>query len=230
MALYRVRPDKARACLDTLHALRHVHPYAVAYLGAVRAAHREGRTEGLLDPVQSLHRDYLEVYGGPLPNHPFVKLFPGKAKGLKDKAWQGKNLSGTYGTSGRAEEIRKVINMEKAGNRVAYSLPPDHVQRVLTHWFGGERLPVHPLALFLYRDLAFDLDAPRTGAWVEHFRAEFGYERDDGTLTNDYHTLFSEKDAGAYAPADNWLEAYEPPADEQATGDRTSLTPYDSAG
>lgn len=114
-----------------------------------------------------------------------------------------------------------------AGNRDIYALREGHAALALQHWCGAERVPTHPLALFLYRDLAFDLDAPDTGAWVRRFREEFGYEDAHGTPTDDYRTLFTEEGAEAYAPADDWLEAYDPPADEPATGDDRNQTSDD---
>ena len=209
MPLYRLRPDRAGEVFQTLHSLRHIHPYFVGYLAVVRAAASEKKKRGLLTPVHNLFNDYLRVEGGPTEKYPYVKIFQGAARGVKYPAWQGVNISGTYGWSGRKEELQRVLILEKQGNRDVYGLPKDHTALALEQWAGGEPVPVYPLALFLYRDLAFDLDTPTTAAWVEHFQEEFGYLDKAGAPTADYRTLFSE-DAAAYAPADDWLMPYDP--------------------
>lgn len=211
MPLYRLRPERAGEVFQTLHELRHIHPYFVGYLGVVRAATAEKKKRGLLTPVHNLFNDYLSVEGGPGENYPYVKLFQGSARGVKHPAWQNKNISGTYGMSGRKDELRRVLILEKQGNRDVYGLPKGHTALALENWVSREPVPVHPLALFLYRDLAFDLDTPATSAWVERFQEEFGYLDKAGAPTADYSTLFSE-DADAYAPAEDWLTLYDPKA------------------
>lgn len=102
-----------------------------------------------------------------------------------------------------------VDNQLVDGHKDIYSLPNDHAQLVLKEWCDGKPLPIYSLALFLYRDLAIELNQPTTAAWVERFQEEFGYRDAAGNLSSDYNALFTEDDAANYQPASDWLMPYD---------------------
>jgi hypothetical protein len=218
---YCVIPHKAGECLHQLHALKQVHPYFTGYLALVRKSHQLKRLDRLDSPIAPFFKEYLKVAGGPGTTYPYVRLFVGNAKS-SEPTWQNGNIGGTYGSSGRRETLTRVFGMTKgkldaddqliAGHKDIYSLPDGHAQLVLTEWCNGKPLPIYPLALFLYRDLALELDEPTTTAWVERFQEEFGYRDADGNLTTDYHTLFTEEEITSYQPAEEWLVAYDLPS------------------
>ncbi len=190
---YCVIPSKAGECLHQLHALKRVHPYFTGYLALIRKSNELGRLDRLDSPIAPFFAEYLKVAGGPGPTYPYVRLFVGDAKS-PEPAWQNRNIGGTYGSSGRRDTLTRVFGMAKGkldvdnqlvdGHKDIYSLPNDHAQLVLKEWCDGKPLPIYSLALFLYRDLAIELNQPTTAAWVERFQEEFGYRDAAGNLSS----------------------------------------------
>lgn len=219
---YRVIPVKAGECLRQLNSLKRIHTYFSGYLSLVKEAHRLKRLNGLGSPFQSFFSDYLRVEGG-APTHPFVRLFLGKVKGVVEESrfWQGQNIAGSYAPSGRGGLLNMFtltpgsLGLEGellAGDQKLFGLPDDHATRVVKEWCGGSKVPVYPLALFLFRDVAIELDQPTTAAWVERFQEEFGYRDMVGNLSADYNSLFTEEDAANYQPESDWLMPYDLPS------------------
>lgn len=216
---YRVIPSKAGKCLYQLNSLKQIHTYFSGYLALVKEAHRLKRLNGLGSPFQGFFSEHLRVDGGP-PTHPFVRLFLGKVKGVVEESrfWQGQNIAGSYAPSGRGGLLNMFTLTQgllgpagelTAGDQKLFGLPDNHAARVVKEWCGGSKVPIYPLALFLYRDLAIELDQPTTAAWVERFQEEFGYRDAAGSLSTDYKALFTEDDAANYQPASDWLMPYD---------------------
>lgn len=219
---YRVIPLKAGECLRQLNSLKQIHTYFTGYLALVKEAYRYKRLNGLGSPFLNFFSEYLRVEGGP-PTHPFVRLFLGKVKGVVEESrfWQGQNIAGSYAPSGRGGLLKMFTLTQGSlgptgeltpGSQKLFGLPDDHAIRVVQEWCAGNKVPVYPLALFLFRDLAIELDQPTSTAWVEHFQEEFGYRDANGNLSADYHALFTEEDAANYQPASDWLVSYDQPS------------------
>lgn len=219
---YRVIPNKAGECLRQLNSLKQIHTYFAGYLALVKEAHHLKRLNGLGSPFQSFFSEYLRVEGGP-PTHPFVRLFLGKVKGVVEESrfWQGQNIAGSYAPSGRGGLLNMFTLTQgflgpagelAAGDQKLFGLPDDHATRIVKEWCSGNKVPVYPLALFLFRDVAIELEHPTTAAWVERFQEEFGYRDATGALSADYYTLFTEEDTANYQPAGDWLTPYALPS------------------
>ena len=217
-----MRHDRARACLDALYDLKNVHTNTDGYLGVVWKAAQVGATKTILDPLPEFFSQLLGVAGGPA-EYPYVRLFSRFARSTDHPRWRRYHLAGSFGNSGR-KPFGDIMTISGERSDIQYRLDKGHAEAALNKLCKGVQIPAYPLALFLYRDLAFDLDTPTTTAWVEHFQEEFGYLDKAGVPTDDYRTLFGE-DVEAYAPADDWLTSYDPKtsvsADTEADGTET---------
>ena len=74
----------------------------------------------------------------------------------------------------------------------------------------GERLPADATLAFLYRDLAFEADAPSFDPLLERFALEFDFRADGGGLTSEFLDLFS--DVPEDSDPNEWFEPYGPAA------------------
>ncbi len=162
----------AAGAVDAL-LTRQVHPTFVGYLCIKREAARQGHDDKLRPDFWEFHETFLRVPGGP-ENKPYCRPFWDELLGSKDRVWYHKNVAGTYAPSS-AERIPRFMEVVDI-DRGRYSLRTKHWERARQYLLFGRQLPVLPLALFLYRDFAFDFpDAARLALLVSVFREEFGY-------------------------------------------------------
>lgn len=174
MPYYRLHPERARECLDALYNLPHVHTSTDGYLGVVWKATQAGvaATKEIPDPLPEFFSGMLGVAEGP-KNYPYVRMFSRYARSTDHPRWRKDHLAGSFGNSGRGT-FEGILTISGKRNDIQYRLDKGHAGAALAKLCKGTPIPVYPLALFLYRDLAFDLDTPTTAAWVKHFQEEFG--------------------------------------------------------
>jgi hypothetical protein len=178
-----VRPEAAAGAIDSL-LTKQVHPTFAGYLCIKREAVRQGRHDKLRPDFFEFHETFLRVPGGP-KNKPYCRPFWDATLFSKDRVWYHKNVAGTYAPSS-AERIPSFMEVVEI-DRGRYSLRAKHWERARHSLLFDRLLPVVPLALFLYRDFAFDFPAA-PGLWplVSVFREEFGYPAGAGDTEFDH--------------------------------------------
>ena len=92
------------------------------------------------------------------------------------------NVAGSYAPSSlRADRpFSQVVKVSGQKNTARYALPDDHWRRALKHLAYGERVPLVPLAIYLYRDYAIEVATGDFRDFAGVFSDEFGLEEGDG--------------------------------------------------
>lgn len=187
MSDYRllVAPAAVARAIKTLLE-RRIHPTFTGYLCVKRDAHRVGRDDGLRPDFTEFHDTFLAVPGGPA-GRPYYRPFWDESRS-STKAWYQRNVAGTYSPASAARIPTFTSVIEITGK--LYQLRPKHWELAREHMTFGGKVPVLPLALFLYRDygLNFDLGAaPQRLIGV--FLDEFGYAGEERQA--EFEHLFS---------------------------------------
>lgn len=190
---------------------RETHPFFIAYLHLRQQASRQGTLLGL-QPDWSELSETLYVPGGP-PKKPHLRPF---WSGKRDagQEWLNENLAGSYAPSSlRSTASSQVVDVD-ANHR--FVLKDDHPAQALRYLLRGIRLPVVPLAAFLFRDRGVLSEQPQDTDLVTVFRNEYGYRASDDA---EFATLYdAEWGLQPEAPL-TWLEPWKVQgADEAVAG------------
>jgi hypothetical protein len=195
---YRIRAEIVAACLAELRKLR-IHPNFAGYLCLRRTAARDNTLTHLRPDFKEFFETFLRVPGAPL-NKPYAIPFLESAPSERNR-WSNPNVAGSYSPSSfRADKpFSKVVNVE--GNRLTarYSVYVEHREKALELFLHSAKIPIVPLAVFLYRDYAIEKDEPTTGDLVAILSEEFGIRvpgEDDVLFTDD----------SAAHPRPDWFE------------------------
>jgi hypothetical protein len=191
-----LRPDLVDASVAELLSAR-IHPHFAGYLCLVRTAARDGSTEKLPGEFKDFFETFFRVPNG-TDELPYLRPFWNTGSDVR--AWNQPNVAGTYAASSvrPGMPFSEVVLVEGAGRAATYSLRDGHAALALAHLAGGQKVPVAPLAAYLYRDYSFNFDGePSLAGVVDVFKYEFGYRPEEGATNEDFDVLFvDESQAG----------------------------------
>lgn len=170
MAAMVTRQEIVAACLTELRK-QDIHPAYIGYLCIKRTAASEGRTSNLSPNFKEFHDVFLRVPGG-TPDKPYIRPTDASDKTI----WLNKNVAGSYAPSSirSVSPLWSVVDISK-GKKPLWSLKRGHFELAREHLTSGKRIPVLPLSVFLYRDMALQSENATFRDWIQVFREEFGY-------------------------------------------------------
>jgi len=177
---------------------RRIHEQLPGYLCLVWTAARTGRVESLRPDFKAFHDYFMRV-----PDRaamPYLRPFNSAKRRTaagKGRIWYQENVAGSYTPSSLrgGGTLPKVVEVTGEKATASYSLRNRHAALALEHFAYGVQIPIVPLALYLYREFAFD--TPSTGAVASVFRYEFGYQSATGAENgDDFATLYSDDSEG----------------------------------
>lgn len=194
MPLYVLHPEIVRQCIEELDNIK-IHPHFAAYLGLTRLAEEEGTTQNLDYDYETFYDDFFKVTMDGSRN----MMIDGSEKEYlvpftnphAQNIWRGDNQPqqvspGTAGRSTADVGLNNVTEIDIGAGR--YSLLDDHWELARRHLTYGNQIPVHPVAVFLYRDYGFQSDEfPELSDLIDIFKEDFGFEEDER-----FDYLFSE--------------------------------------
>jgi hypothetical protein len=179
---------------------RRIHEHFPGYLCMVWTAARSGRADELRPDFRGFHDYFLRVPGR--DKFPYLRPFQGARRRTGAGAhavWYQANVAGSYAPSSirGGGTLPKVISVAGSGSTARYALRPGHAKLALQHLAYGAQIPLVPLALYLYREFAFD--EPSAATVAATFRYEFGYEdRAGDKVGTDLEVLYTDdSDVGA---------------------------------
>jgi len=171
-----VTADAAKAAIGKLTSQR-IHPQFSGYLATVATAVEENSGSNLKVNFQRFHNDYLLVAGASR-ERPYLQPFSESEKG-KPQLFN-RNVAGSYAPSSLrgVAPIREVVEFAGTGRNVKQTLEANHEELAFRSLAGSQKIPVHSLATFLFRDHRIPLI--EAGKYLEStlsmFFEIFGYD------------------------------------------------------
>lgn len=164
-----------------------VHRMFPGYLSLKQQAGIHGRDDNLPFPYTEFFNQYLRVPGG---DKPYLVPFTPSEDPSDETLWVNDNVAGTYAPSSLRIDspFTKVVEVEEAGHNSRWRLQPNHWQLARHHLCDGQTIPAESLAVFLFRDCAFETEDPSAYTLIKAFEEEFGYEVSGPQFTTLYHT------------------------------------------
>lgn len=196
--------EAVRKAITTLSAAR-IHPTFSGYLGLLRTAALQRTMTGLQWDYKEFFETFLRVTGGP-PDRPYLRPFWDEDS-TEQKMWYQENVAGTYSpsTAPRIVAFSAVVGVTGKGRAGRYSLKARHWEQARTHLTNSNRVPVVPLAVFLFRDFSFEGPEVKMSDVVSVFRSEFGFtDKHSPDWNTAYQHLFS--DNSETLKTGDWLE------------------------
>jgi len=163
-----------------------IHRLFPGYLCLRQEAGRENRLDDLDFNYNEFFDQYFEMRSGKKPY-----LVPFTVDDFEEtELWFNKNVAGTYAPSSlrTTTPLLKVGEFEKDGRKSYWKLFDNHAELAKEHLSSGEKVPVEPLAAFLFRDYGFEVENPSADTLVQAFCEEFVYDRSDSDFTDLYST------------------------------------------
>ncbi|UVE49655.1 hypothetical protein KU306_12145 [Haloferax larsenii] len=193
MAQYVLHPDAVEGCMWDL-AEEKIHRHFGGYLGMLRTAEVEGKTDDLFFDYEGFFDAFFKVRDD---GYPYLVPFDTTDLDDREDFWFNDNVGGSYSTSSIRDDL-PFSSVVDYGGRYAdrwWTLKDNHHEIAFEEMLERE-VPVEPLAGFLYRDFAIELDEgePSIDHYVRIFREEFGLVDDEGEPTEVYNHLFRSVD------------------------------------
>lgn len=186
MPEYVIHPDVVRRCIDDLDSLK-IHPHFAAYLGLTRLAEQQGTKRNLDYDYESFYDQFFKVTMDGRRNmvidgsekEYLVPFTNPHARSIWRSDNQPQQVSpGTAGRSTANVGLNNVTDIDI--DAATYTLLDRHWELARDHLTYEEKVPVVPLAVFMFRDFGFEADEPpEIHDLVELFREEFGFEDDE---------------------------------------------------
>lgn len=199
MPHYVLEPEVIESCLWAV-ATRPTHRHFPGYLGVKRTARIEDQSSGLDFDYTGFYDAFLRVRDD---DDPYLTPFGPDTDPDRHSLWFNRNVAGTYAPSSiRPDQpFSRAVTVEGSGHDATYALVDDHYERAREELLSGQRLPVAPLACFLYRDFAVETDdEPAIEDFVAAFREEFGYRDDVPDESAEFEHLYERGDIDAEDP------------------------------
>jgi len=201
---YVLKPLTVRAAVEDLHE-RRVHPHFPTYLGLVRYSEQQGTRRTLQYPYAEYLDEHYRVEASPGRDmvvegseKPFLTPFTKHRPKWKGDNWQQQVSPRTAGRAEASQGLHKVADIDM--DEKTYTLHTDHVEEAFEYLALEEKIPAVPVAVFLYRNDAFQdeegEDEPTLSDVESIFREEYGFQDDE-----DFNALFIEDyDFGVSTP------------------------------
>lgn len=195
MTRYVLKPSTVREAIEDLHD-RRVHPHFPTYLGLVKYSEEQGTRRDLRYPYAEYLDENYRVEASSNRNmvvdgkeKPFLTPFTKHRPMWKGDNWQQQVSPKTAGRAEANQGLHKVADIDVDDG--TYTLHSDHVEEAFEYLALEEKVPAIPIAVYLYRNNAFepedDGDEPELSDLEELFREEYGFQDDE-----DFNTLFIE--------------------------------------
>lgn len=198
------KPEIVAECLAFLRRQK-IHSNFAGYLCLKRTAARYQTTQGLHPDFKEFFDTFLRIPDAS-SKKPYVMPFIGSSPSEANK-WFNKNVAGSYAQSSiRVQNpFSKVITISGTGQNTLYSLVDKHWEIAHSNLAYSRKIPIVPLAVFLYRDFALEIEQPTVRDWVDVFREEFGYATQSSSEAEiEFYYLFS--DDSDSAPHLDWFQ------------------------
>lgn len=170
-----------------------IHGFFIAYL----ELRRQGVEQETATVQPDWHRldDYLAVPGGP-PGKPWFRPFWDQARNA-NQDWMRRHPAGSYNPTAIRPGTPGARVLGSSGGK-HFTFPDDHWKLARQHLLHDKKLPVIPLALFLYRNYGFVSTgmSPHPTGLIDIFRTDFRYRPDahDAEFAHMYDESFPERD------------------------------------
>lgn len=157
------------------------------YLSLKQQSNIHGREDDLPFPYNEFFDRYFQVSGG---EKPYLVPFTPLEEPSDENLWVSNNVSGTYAPSSLRTDspFTRVVEVEEAGHNSRWRLRPSHWKLARHHLCNGEQIPAESLAVFLFRNYAFETDEPSAYTLLQTFEEDFGYKISDEQFTTLYRT------------------------------------------
>lgn len=202
MPRFVIKPEVVSDAIREVRQLK-VHPHFAGYLGIVRASAIQGTEEGIRFDYWEFFNTFFKIPDAP-ERRPYLNLFT-LSKPAPANLWGNENVAGSYAPSSirSGQALSKVVTTGGARNAKTYSLQANHWELARAHLTYGEKLPVIPIATYLFRDFALTSDEPTAKTLVSVFREEFGYNSDEVSSVRFEHLFVDDSDTRT---TDDWFE------------------------
>ena len=180
-----------------------IHRTFAGYLSLKRAAAAYGETDNLESRAfKDFFDDFLRMPDA-TDQRPYFVPFSDSATSDASR-WLNRNVAGSYAPSSLrpVSPFRQVVRIEEQ----RYSLVDRHWEHALEHLALGSRVPVLPLAAFLYRDYTFTVEHPEATDLIAAFRGEFGYTTASFETADDEYSYLYYEDEDVDAKEDWFRE------------------------
>lgn len=171
--MFAVNSTTARVSLHLLRQLP-IHTHFTGYLCVKRVA--AAGLEPRSADFKAFSETFLRVPGAP-SRRPYVQIFV-ESDPSPHNRWSNPNVAGSYAQSSLRQGTAPFLQVVRVSGRRAqtrYRLVDRHWERARETLTMGGRIPVTPLAAFLFRNLGFTTDSPSPSLLIDAFRTEFGY-------------------------------------------------------
>jgi hypothetical protein len=190
---YVLSSSTVAACVRALLSLR-IHRTFPGYLCLREGAVQAGRTDNLKPDFKSFFDRYLSADSGS-SQYPYVVPFMDGGT----RPWLNKNVAGSYAPSSLRNKspLLQVADVFRSSGGRSFSLKSNHAELCVEHFFKGMKVPIVPLAVFIFRDFGFTPEAdekPNVASLVDVFRDTFGFRDSVPQEKLESSTLFDEDD------------------------------------
>lgn len=234
---YVLKPEVVRSFIDQLDNLK-IHPHFAAYLGLTKEAERWQTNKDLSFDTESFYDHFFKitmdgdqnmVIDGSEKEY-LVPFTNPHARNIWRSDNQPQQVSpGTAGRSAASVGLNNVVDIDIEAK--TYSLKDNHWELAKDCLTYEQKVPVEPVAGFLYRDYGFqpkdDGSKPTLEDLVEFFRYEFGFNPDDTAQDTAFNHLFSSDSGTETDDLFEQIETDEP--FEEFEHDEWDLTDYSSS-
>lgn len=188
MTQYILRPEVVEGCMLYL-AGETIHRHFAGYLGMKRTAEVEGQTDEVFFDYAGFFNAFFRVRED---DAPYLMPFDTSEMNDRNDFWFNSNVAGSYSTSSIRDDkpFAQCVDYGGSYSDRWWTLKPNHHEIAFEEMLESQ-VPVEPLAVFLYRDFAIEVeDEPSIDQFVQVFRDEFGYSEDSQSQSTEYDTLF----------------------------------------
>lgn len=155
-----------------------IHPHFAGHLGIKRTCEVKNTRNKVFFDYDGFFDSFFKVRDDDAPY-----LLPFDTSGIDERSdfWFNENVAGSYSTSSIRDDkpFAQVVDYGGSYSDRWWTLVDDHLD-IARREMLETKVPVEPLAGFLYRDFAVEAkESPSIDDFVGIFREEFGFKNDD---------------------------------------------------
>jgi hypothetical protein len=155
-----------------------IHRHFAGYLGIKRTCEVEDTRDRVFFDYDGFFNAFFKVRDD---DAPYLLPFDTSEIDERSDFWFNENVAGSYSTSSIRDDkpFAQVVDYGGSYSDRWWTLVDDHLDIAWREMLEA-KVPVEPLAGFLYRDFAVEAEESASiDDFVEIFREEFGFEDDD---------------------------------------------------